>query len=139
MDKLQCQEISDLFDQVEFIERLEKMANNQGAIGFAAVLAQPVRCFDPRHLYKNSSPISIPRNIGKVLYEALQDYKEELKDLLENLEIIDSSEYLDPDEGDEEDGGGEDEEETDEPEDEDDEGDVDEDQKEAESNKVIFF
>lgn len=133
MEKEQCKQINGLFSVIEFIDRLETMAKNQGALAIAAIISQRPRTFGRtlHHPMQNmAEPLVFPTELAKMVFEDLIQYRDSLKEMLDNMVIVDKSELPEPptEENPEPEEGEGDED----PEDGDDEGDSDDESKSKE-------
>ena len=124
MDKFDCQELVNQFSILEFLEHMEQLAHNNGAMAFAAIVSKPVRRGAPHH-HQSPAPIMFPKTLAKAIYEFLIDYKYNLAAMLEDMVIVDRSVL--PEEPDDEEGDEGEDPEGEEPEEGDDEDDGDED------------
>ena len=88
MEKKECKQIGEMFDEIEFIERLEQFAAN--AKNGIRILATP-QC-------SNFKPIAFPASISNFIMGSLASYKDSLKDILTNLRVVDKSVLPDPEE-----------------------------------------
>lgn len=81
MEKNECQQLCEMFDEIDFIERLEQFVKN--ANNGIRIMANP-QC-------SNFKPIVFPDNVASFVLGSLTSYKDSLKDLLSNLKIVDKS------------------------------------------------
>lgn len=81
MEKNECKQLAEMFDEIDFIERLEQFVKN--ANNSIRIMANP-KC-------SNFKPIVFPENVASFVLGSLTSYKDSLKDLLANLKIVDKS------------------------------------------------
>nr|DAK54578.1 MAG TPA: hypothetical protein [Caudoviricetes sp.] len=81
MEKNECKKLTEMFDEIEFIERLEQFTNN--ADNGVRLLVTPQG--------SNYKPIVFPEKIASFVLGTLVGYKDSLKDILANLQVVDKS------------------------------------------------
>lgn len=99
MEKEQCKQINQLFSVIDFIDRLETMSKNNGAVAIAAIISQRPRMFGhPQHhpMQNMPEPLVFPPEITKMVFEDLLQYRDNLKEMLDNMVIVDKSELPEP-------------------------------------------
>ena len=87
MKKAECLELSHMFEDIDFVEKLDQHVSNskQGVI----FSAHP--CTFYPHQAEQSPGFNFPPRISRFLWEQLMIYKETNKEVLENLTIIDKT------------------------------------------------
>lgn len=81
MEKNECEKLTEMFDEIGFIERLEwfmKTANNKAQI----MIIPP---------YANYKTIIFPKKLASFVLDSLVSYKNSLKEILANLQVVDKS------------------------------------------------
>lgn len=81
MEKKECKKLTEMFDEIDFIERLEQFTKN--ADNGVRILVTP-QC-------SNYKPIVFPEKITSFVLGTLVSYKDSLKDILANLQVVDKS------------------------------------------------
>lgn len=95
MNKQEFQQLSDIFDDIAFIEKLEQMAKNNGGQGglifmVASSIPRVNLCGYPFQPTSNAL-LTIPENLSKNILADLVSYKDAMKEMLENLAVVDKS------------------------------------------------
>lgn len=103
MNKQEFEQLSGIFDEIAFIEKLEQMAKNSGNGGllFMATPAIPRIHFSSNWALQSSDNcITIPENLSRLILANLVSYKDVAKDIVSNLAVVDKSAIPDPPEDD---------------------------------------
>ncbi len=88
MDKQELQHLVSISEDIAFIERLEKIAdNNDGDIDFMALPDRSrISLRNPR-----LNPIVLPKGLSKHILATLVCYKDSMQELMDNLSVVDKS------------------------------------------------
>lgn len=102
MKKIESKHIAAMFDDVDFIEKLEQLKKNCGTLSFSVSGSTLTRgC----HFQMKHEAIAIPKRLSDIMFDILLDIKEDLKKTLDNMVVtvvIDPSEDEEPEGEDEE-------------------------------------
>lgn len=102
MDKQEFEQLSGIFDEIAFIEKLEQMAKNSGngSLLFTATSVIPRIHIGCGWQQSHNDFITIPENLSVLILANLVSYKDVMKDIVSNLAVVDKSAVPDPPEDD---------------------------------------